>query len=239
MDRFFKILRRVNSVLFLLVLIGTGASAAWCAWVFAEWRRQFMPDTTVIAAVEDDEAGTGAADLIADLPADLKLGDAETITGTRIQMFRLASVAYGQDSGRHGEAIRNILLLADDRPGATWLLPNHDNLILEVDQVRARTSDDGATPAARALYIQYVAMHEISQAGAETGVLNVALSRVDGSNLVRVLDGVAEVVSYEQFDADSLSIAYRRGGELRLARISLDTFATLSDEKAADIPDKL
>ncbi len=164
---------------------------------------------------------------------------AETITGTRIQMFRLASVAYGQDLDRHGEAIRNILLLADDRPGATWLLPNHDNLILEVDQVRARTSDDGATPAARALYIQYVAMHEISPAGAETGVLNVALSRVDGSNLVRVLDGVAEVLSYEQFDADSLSIAYRRGGELRLARISLDTFATLSDEKAADIPDKL
>ena len=235
MDRFFKILRRINSVLFLLVLIGIGASAAWCALVFAEWRRQFESSSGLITAQQEEESGA----LVADMPANLKLGDAETITGTRIQMFRLASVAYGQDLDRHGEAIRNILLLADDRPGATWLLPNHDNLILEVDQVRARTSDDGATPAARALYIQYVAMHEISQAGAETGVLNVALSRVDGSNLVRVLDGVAEVVSYEQFDADSLSIAYRRGGELRLARISLDTFATLSDEKAADIPDKL
>lgn len=235
MDRFFKILRRINSVLFLLVLIGTGASAAWCAWVFAEWHRQLASSSGLITAREEEDA----KDLVADMPANLALGDAETISGTRIQMFRLSSVAYGRGAGRHGEAVRNILLLADDRPGATWLFPNHDNLILEADQIRARTRDDGATPAARALYIQYVAMHEISPAGAETGMLSVALSRVDGSNLVRVLDDVANVLSYEQFDADSLSIAYRRGGELRLARISLDNFATLSDEKAADIPDKL
>ena len=80
-------------------------------------------------------------------------------------------------------------------------------------------------------------MGEDRPASTGDGALSVALSRVDGSGLVRVLTGVAEVLSYEQFDADSLSIAYRRGSELRLARISLDTFATLADEKAAQIPE--
>ena len=37
MDRFFKIIRRVNSVLFLIVLLGVGALSAWYAWRLYDW----------------------------------------------------------------------------------------------------------------------------------------------------------------------------------------------------------
>jgi hypothetical protein len=67
----------------------------------------------------------------------------------------------------------------------------------------------------------------------------VALAKSDGSGLVEVLRDVDEVLSYEQFGAESLSITYRSLEELRLARISLDSFAKLSDDLVVAVSDQL
>jgi hypothetical protein len=220
MERFFRVIRRLNSILFLLVLLGTGGSTVWYATVLYQWRH---PRDVAVAA--EDEAD----------PILLGLGDAETVTGTGTLMLRLT----GEGHYRRSEEIRNILFLSIADHRGTWLFPSHDNLILETDQIRPWRADDLNAPT-RALYFQFVPGDpEHAMGPSQYDPFTIALAKSDGSGLVAVLQDVDEVLSYQQFDADSLSIVYRDLEELRLARVSLDSFAKLSDERVIDVPDQL
>ena len=225
MERFFRIIRRVNSVLFLVVLLGVGSCAIWYGFALYHW---YHPHDRAIAAEEEDDEPD---------PVSLTLGDAETVTGTDIQMLRLTTDnQYGR---RQDQQTRNILFLsAGDHRGA-WLFPTHDNLVLETDQIRPWRSDDFNAPT-KALYVQFIPGDpEHAMGPSEYDPVTVGLAKSDGSDLVEVLRDVDEVLSYEQFDASSLSITYRNMEELRLARISLDTFAKLSDDLVITVPDQL
>jgi len=224
MERFFRIIRRVNSVLFLVVLLGVGGCAIWYGFALYHW---YHPHDRAIAAEEEDEPD----------PVSLTLGDAETVTGTDIQMLRLTTDdQYGR---RQDQQTRNILFLSAGDHHGTWLFPTHDNLVLETDQIRPWRSDDFNAPT-KALYVQFIPGDpEHAMGPSEYDPVTVALAKSDGSGLVEVLRDVDEVLSYEQFDAGSLSITYRNMEELRLARISLDTFAKLSDDLVITVPDQL
>lgn len=230
MDRFFKIIRRVNSILFLLVLLGLGACSAWYAWTLYGWYQRHDPDALAAASEEAEEEQTSTPDF-------LTLGDAETVTGTDLQMFRLTVEA--RRHLRRGEEIRNILFLPAGAQQGRWLFPNQDNLILEADQIRPWRSDDVAAPTT-ALYFQFVPGDPEGKTGpSQYDLFTVALTRNDGAGMVEVLREVEEVLSYEQLDSGILTIVYRDLAELRRARIALDTFATVSDAPVATIPDRL
>jgi hypothetical protein len=224
MERFFRIIRRVNSVLFLVVLLGAGGCTIWYALTLYHWHQS--RDRPITADKEDDPD-----------PILLTLGDAETVTGTDVQMLRL--MADGQYGRRQDQDTRNILFLSANDHRGTWLFPTHDNLILETDQIRPWRSDDLNAPT-KALYIQFIPGDPEHAIGpSQYDPFAVALIRSDGTGLAEVLRDVDEVLSYEQFDANSLSITYRNLEELRLARISLDTFAKLSDDLVTAVPDQL
>lgn len=229
MERFFRVIRRLNSILFLVVALGVGGCAIWYGLLLYHWHQS------------RDRAGQTEGDTANDVdesePALLTLGDAETIAGTDIQMLRLMTVErYGRSRDRE---TRNILFLSAGDHRGTWLFPTHDNLILETDQIRPRRSDVLDAPA-KALYIQFAPGDpEHAMGPSRYDLFDVALTRSDGTDLVEVLHEVDEVLSYEQFDATSLSITYRSLEELRLARISLDTFTKLSDDLIITVPDQL
>jgi hypothetical protein len=231
MERFFKVIRRVNSILFLLVLLGVGGCTIWYALYLYDWYQR----AEHASAVDGGAVATDEED--ARDPVSLMLGDAETVTGTDIQMLRLlAEDEYGR---RRDQETRNILFLSASDHRGTWLFPGHENLILETDQIRPWRGDDLNAPT-KALYIRFIPGDpEHAMGPSQYDPVAVALSRSDGTGLVEVLRDVDEVVSYEQFDADSLSITYRTLEELRLARISLDTFAKLSDDLVTAVPDQL
>jgi hypothetical protein len=225
MERFFRIIRRVNSILLLVVLLGVGGCAIWYGLALYHW---YHPHDRAIAAAEEEDEPD---------PVSLTLGDAETVTGTDIQMLRLTT---DDQYGRHqDQQTRNILFLSAGDHRGTWLFPTHDNLVLETDQIRPWRSDDFNAPT-KALYVQFIPGDpEHAMGPSEYDPFTVALARSDGTGLVEVLRDVDEVLSYEQFDAESLSITYRNLEELRLARVSLDSFAKLSDDLVIAVPDQL
>lgn len=228
MKRFFTIVRRINSILFLLVLLGVGAGAAWWSWQLHHWYARQYPSQEAITA-----------DNSADEPAYADLGDADTVTGTGIQMFSLTA----EGLGRRGRQTRNILFLSAAEPQGRWLFPDHGNLILEADQIRpwirSWRGDDASAPST-ALYFEFVpADPDSGREPSEFDMHSVALSRPDGTGLVEVLQDVEAVLSYEQVDATSLTVVYRDFQDLRRARISLDNFAVISDQTVATVPDTL
>lgn len=224
MERFFTIIRRINSILFLLVLLGVGASAAWWSWQLHQWYARYDPSQET-AETEDG----------ADEPAYAELGDADTVTGTGTQMFSLTA----EGLGRRGRQIRNILFLSVEAPQGRWLFPDHGNLILETDQIRPWRANDGTAPST-ALYFEFVpAEPESGREPSEFDFFSVALSRPDGTGLVEVLQDVDQVLSFEQFDAGSLTVVYRDRRDLRRARIALDSFAIISNQPVATLPDTL
>jgi hypothetical protein len=234
MDRFFKIIRRVNSVLFLIVLLGVGALSAWYAWRLYDWY-QNSDSYGADNSGTDDEA---AADEAEPAPATfLTLGDAEVVTGTGLQMFRLTTEAMRYAD--RGEEIRNILFLPAGAQHGVWLFPTQDNLILEADQIRPWRGDDVTAPT-MALYFQFVPGDPEDKTGpSQYDLFTVALTRSDGSGMIEVLREVEEVLSYEQLESGILSIVYRDLAELRLTRIALDSFIILSDAPVATIPERL
>lgn len=229
MERFFKGLRRVNSVLHLLVLLGVLGCTIWYATALYSWHQS------------RERTGDGGADTAAKEeerePVWLTLEDPETVTGTDIQMLRLT--AEGEYGRRRDQTIRNILFLSARDHRGTWLFPAHGSLVLETDQIRPWRSDDLNAPT-KAIYIQFIPGDPGDAAGpSQYDPSVIALAKSDGTGLVEVLRNVDEVLSHEQFDAESLLITYRNVDALRLARISLDTFAKLSDDLVTDIPDQL
>ncbi len=231
MERFFKGLRRVNSVLHLLVLLGVLGCTIWYATVLYSWH-QSRERTRDSVDGTDSAAKNEEPD-----PVWLTLGDSETITGTDIQMLRLT--AEGEYGRRRDQTIRNVLFLSAGNHRGTWLFPTHGNLVLETDQIRPWRSDDLNAPT-KAIYVQFIPGDPEDAAGpSQYDPFVVALTKSDGTGLVEVLRDVDEILSYEQFDAESLSITYRALDALHLARISLDTFSKLSDDLVTEIPDQL
>lgn len=227
MDRFFFILHRVNSVLFLLVALGMGGATAWSTYVVHQWSRYYASYTD----------GTDVSSEMPELdpsssPVFLKLGDLESVTGTDHRML-LLTTERNRAAGR-GEEIRNILFITDGGRRRAWLFPNQNNLILTSDQIRPWRGDDSGAPT-EALYFEFVAGDPDDELGPSAyGPVTVALANSDGTGMVEVLQKIDEVMSYEQVDANRLSIMYRDVETLHQAYVSLDGFALLSDDVVLD-----
>jgi hypothetical protein len=213
MDRVFRWIRRVNSVLFLLALIGGsfGAVQLYVSYL------NMMESYTARNKPEEVAKPEHDADV-----ARLILGEAERVRGTDITAIVLYSEEGKRRSRRH-EQMRNVLFLSES--SARWLFEGHTNVMLEFDELRR-----GEQPT-RAFY------YEIE--GTDEGSLTVALSKADGSNLTNIIIGVTRVLSYDQTDEQTLSIIYQIEDKLWHAQFDLETFSKLSEQSLIDVPQQM
>jgi hypothetical protein len=214
MDRVFRWIRRVNSILLLLVLVG-GSIGAFRLYVAYH---EMLESYTVRSTPEEVAEPESEAD-----PIRLTLGEAERVRGTDITAIVLYSEEGKRRSRRPNEQMRNVLFLSES--GARWLFETHINVLLEFDQLRR-----GEHPTS-ALY------YEIEPANGDS--LTVALSRADGSKLTGLLTGVTRVLSYDQTDENALSIIYETDDKLWHARFDVETFSRLSGQSLVDVPQQM
>jgi hypothetical protein len=215
MDRVFRWIRRINSILFLLVLIGGsfGAFQLYVSYLNMMESYTAPNQAAEIAAPERD------ADAVA-----LSLGDAELVRGTDITAIALYSTeGAGSRRSRRHEQMRNVLFLSEN--GARWLFETHTNILLEFDELRR-----GEQPT-RAFYYEIQATNDDS--------LTIALSKADGTNLTEILTGIARVLSHEQTDDQAVSIIYQIDDKLWHARFDLETFSKLSEQSLVDVPQQM
>jgi hypothetical protein len=213
MDRVFRWIRRVNSALFLLVLIGGSIGAAQ---LYVAYRNMLE---SYAARNSPQEAAKPARNAE---PARLTLGEADRVRGTNIIAIVLYSDEGKRRSRRH-EQMRNVLFLSES--GARWLFKTHTNVLLEFDELRR-----GEQPT-RAFYYEIEAADEDS--------LAVALSKADGSQLTEILTDVTRVLSYEHTGEQALSIIYQTDDQLWHARFDLETFSKLSEQSLVEVPQQM
>ena len=228
MERLFVIIKRINSVLLLLVLLGAGISIVWMSWSSSQWQHR--------GAIE-----VPAGESTSITPVLLRFESIENIAGANTQMMLLsAQNKSGKfSSGGYGSETRNVLFLTGNEKTARWLFPKQSNLILVTAQLREESKDSKDSPA-QALYFEYVT--EDTNGDGKLSAQdhsNVALSKPDGLGFVEVLHGVSRVLSYEMLGNQQLSVVYQTGKVVRHAKFSTLSLVKEIDQDIVNVPDVL
>ncbi len=227
MDRFFVVVARINSVLFLLVLLGAAAGLALAIWQAQRWNGR--------GAVEVTKEGAAKKRVV------LRFGQPERITGTNAQMLKLNSDAGSAEySSGKGSDTRNILFLTDAEKQGRWLFKDHRGLVLDTAQVREETLPDQKAFPARAVYVEYVAIDTNGDGELSHGdSVTVGFAKPDGTGFVAVLQGIKNVLSHDVAGAGDVSVVYQKDKALRRAKFSVADFQLVSDEEIASLPEVL
>ncbi|MCE1171482.1 MAG: hypothetical protein LWW84_09170 [Azovibrio sp.] len=230
MERLFTLIKRINSALLLLGLLGLGAFIAWNIWSSNQWQSS---RAVPIPATQAGEAK----------PVLLEFGQIENIHGTGTQMLELSA---RDSSGKlyssgYGSETRNVLFLSGKDKTPRWLFPVQSNLILTVEQLRHETESSGSKQApASALFFEY-----ISNDSNGDGKLSrddrsrIALAKPDGTGLTEVLDGVSRVLSREMLDSQHLTLIYQKDRAIHHARFSLATLSKELDQEIVTVPEEI
>jgi hypothetical protein len=234
MERFFRVIGRVSSIVFLLLIVG-----AVGVLIFANWssRRVQRPvEVTVTETSADHEQ------------RDVKLsfGNVETIMGTEIVMVRLAgssSASFGSygSKGNYGD-VRNALFIKPDG-SAAWLFPANRSHICELKQVAetkfALEDYDEADDKTPTLLLEIEFADAAEDACDSHVALQVALAKPDGSGVVTVLKSVDDVLARWLTPSGTFIVIYQIGATLHRAEYARDTFAEISDIAVAELPKQL
>lgn len=230
MERLFTLIKRINSALLLLGLLGLGAFIAWNIWSSNHWQSS---RSVPIPATQAGEAK----------PVLLEFGQIRNICGTDTQMLELSTRGDSGkfSSGGYGSETRNVLFLSGKDKTPRWLFPVQSNLILTAEQLRHETESCGSKQApASALFFEY-----ISNDSNGDGKLSredrsrIALAKPDGTGLTEVLDGVSRVLSREMLDSQHLTLIYQKDRTIHHARFSLPTLSKELDQEIVTVPEEI
>jgi hypothetical protein len=229
MERIFGVIKKINSVVLLLVLVGIVTTVVWVWRSATDWERRGEIPVA---------AGGARSEKIL-----LQIGEIENIKGANVQMLTLTSrpVERGFVSKGYDDEIRNVIFLSGKEMTVRWMFPTHRNLVLRTVQLKlgddAKTADKAP---AKALYIEYITQ-DTNKDGrlsmADAG--HIALLKPDGTGFVEVLGKVTRILSYDMTDDEQLSIVYQADKSIRHARFSIETFKKVHEQAVLDLPEQL
>lgn len=226
MERFFAILGRINSLLFLAALIGAATSVAWMTLETNRWRHR--------GSVEVAESDSGGQK-----PILLSFERLENISGSDTQMMRLTAQSAKFSSGGYGHEIRNIVFLRETDNVAKWLFKDHKNLILASVQLHEESSNSKDQPT-KALYFEYVTLDTNNDGKLSSDDhSNIGLTKPDGTDFLELLHDLTRVFSFRMLDRQHLSIVYQKGTAVKHAKFSLDTMKVVADQEIVNVPSTL
>lgn len=223
MDRLFNVIKRINSILLLLILLAAGLSFARAMWPERTWEsRDEIPIAT-----------EGSAE-----PVMLRFESVESIAGAHTQMIDLSARKKADQFSPYGSGgeTRNMLFLTGDDKAASWLFPHQRNVILVTLQL-SEDSRGAKEKLTRALYVEYVT-DDSDHDGKLTSrdLFNVALTRPDGSARADILQGVSRTFTRQMLDGERLSLVYQKGASVRHAVFAVDAMQLEKDQEIASVP---
>jgi hypothetical protein len=228
MERLFVIVGRINSILFLLILVGAAISLSWVTFTATQSQRR-----GAVEVVETDSGGKA--------PVQLSFERIENIAGADTLMMRLSAQEKSEkfSSGGYGNETRNILFMSGIDKTARWLFKDHRNLILVSTELYGESPTAKDAPA-KALYFEYVKTDtNKDEVLSSEDQSSIGLARPDGTGFTEILKNVKRIFSYEVIDQQRLAIVYQKEAEVWLAKFSLDDATQLSDQKLIEVPNSL
>jgi hypothetical protein len=235
MEWIFRIVRRINSVLFLLVILGVGGLILFYIVKAQTWHRA---DQVTAVEMDADQSPREVT---------LRFSGPETIAGTQMIMLRLQgdvkSSGFSGSKGEYGDT-RNVLFVGNAGSGS-WLFPKSNNRNVDVKQV-ARNSEaqsrqgfnDNEKEPTRLLLVSFVGPEDAESPSGHIP-MRLALAKPDGSPLVEVLSGVDEILVYWITPTGLLMVVYQSGATVHQALYDVDTFKEMSNVPVAELPKTL
>ncbi len=210
MEKFFKLIERVNALAFFSAVILALCLLIWAA-VGSIWGVKGRTSVVVPneAKKESEVLSLAAWEFIPDLS---------------MQVLKLQSTD-GKSGGYEGEGrthqVRNLLFVGTGAQYSKWMLPDQSRVLSRLDSLSAQTG------GSKAIYF------ESRAAGSKINEpFSVNLVKPDGSGAVEVLKDVSQLVS-RRVSGDVVHFIYQSGLEIRQVKVSLRTFERLGDSLVA------
>lgn len=206
--RAFRIIQRLNSVLFLLAIVAVLVTVAAAAASSMSWGARAAPRP---AAVTDPVAGE-----------QLYLGAVEDLEGTPYVLLPLETRTPGKmiSSGpSHESETRNLLFYDSSAGTGRWLRPDHRGLIAGYQPLRASGAIQerwereglGGDPVR---WVRYELVLKDTDRDGETtprDARQLGISGPAGDDLTIVLEGLDEILGYAPVRDGRMTVFFRRG----------------------------
>ncbi len=219
-NRFFLWTARINSVLFLLLLLISIVLVTLTLFESSNWRGR--------NAVELIDAGADTEEA-----EDFRLGDLTNVCGRDVQYVTLESYtpSKGFSSGGYSSSIRNLVFFAGQQMQSHWLFDTDKYLISEIHQLKTESGDCKGQDTV-AIYYE-IRKDDTNGDGKldDTDNLTIALTSPDGTNYLEIDTNVTSVLDYSVKSEQSiLTMLLQNGGNILMKKYSLAAKKYLSEK---------
>lgn len=221
-NRFFVVIQRINSLLFLLVLLGALALLSYVSWESSQRRAR-----NAIQLAPEQAART---------PTEFLAGRMESVRGLDVHYVAVEAREGGRGISKgYSTTTRNLLFLRGAVLTPQWLFETHQQLI-QRHQPLFDASDEGNGPT-RAFYYEVIKADSNGDGRLDGDDLRtLALSRADGSGYREIDSGITHVVERKVTDnGTTLLLLVQERGELVIKRYALRDFVKMSEQRIATL----
>lgn len=212
MDRFFKNVQRMNSLLPLLALL-----VVFGAFIWVNFKNHEKPTASVQVPNDSGES-----------KMFYFLNTGEHLEKNGVWILRLGA---SDEKGWHYEdrrsRTRNLLLIPGNRQEARWLFKDQTQRIHHVEKL---PEAEGAF--VKAIYIEAAPISKMDSPDADEDNLTIFLAKPNGDKPVAILSKIDKVIG-RHLAGDVLDIIYQQGMSVRKAQISIVDFKVQSDQEVA------
>jgi hypothetical protein len=225
-SKLFRTIGRINSVLFLLLLIG--AAIMFIVIAFQAGGRRTARTVAVTGRQGDDETKR----------IEMVLGSLEEIHGHDAHYVELSTQWKGGkfSSGYSGGQTRNILFFVGPELDSHWLYEDHSNLIYTVVMLN-RDTKDRKGKITEALFFRVI--KEDTDGDRELTVKDlstIALTKPDGTSYKEIETDVQSLIDKEVSDnGRSLMLLLQSDHKVYLKKYSLSDFSKVTEKVLTEI----
>ena len=228
-NRFFRWISRINSILFLLLLLSSLVFVIYGIFESSNWR-----DRNKVEVV-DKKSDKLKVD-------DLHLSDIESVCGTNIQYVKLESRndSRGFSSGRYGSATRNIIFFEGQYLKSHWLFDSNGFVINQIDVLHTESNDCKSRKAV-AIYYQIREKDTNGDGNLdEHDQSSIGLSSIAGLNYKEIDSGLTSVIDHRiNSEGTELTVLVQQGSVLKMKRFSITDGQLISETEISRIRKKL
>jgi|ERR1700719_4837603 len=221
MNRFDRILWRINGVLFLALLV---FGLLPLLWNLGGWRSH-RPLHENAPAIVSESQGTHEKEL-------LHLGAPSRVTGTSIFRIQISSEATSRGSsfskGGYPSCVRNYLFVDYSDLSSWWLFETFDHAILKEHDLRAKLDGD-YRPVISTVFEVATTDTNGDQRITEDDQVAAFFSTADGKKPIEIVSPSDRILSVDQVTNDQVLIVYQRGTKATAALFSTHDGAKLKE----------
>lgn len=228
-SKFFRWIGRLNSILFLLLIVLSIGFVIFGIFQSKKWNDRDIVKVT-------DEKGLKNTD------EELKLSDITNVCGKDIQYVELRSRATdrGLSSGGYGQRIRNLIFFVGKEMDSHWLFDNNRYLIEKVVQLKKK-ADGCENKETTAIYYEVIKEDSNKDGKLDSDdLVSVAITTPDGLNYKELDTGLTSVLDHDvDAEASVLTILSQHKNTLSMKKYSLKTGEKISEKELSKISKEL